>query len=181
MDHRFPSMGVIHGLNALVASAMLIGSAWAYPRLPDRMPVHFDAAGDVTRWVEPSLGGWFLLPVLGIATAGLNYWLAGLLPKRPHLFNFPDKQRFLDLPPNRQAPVIDRMREFLYGLALPLLCLFATLQWMIYRTSLGADPRPYVAATLVAGALMTPLILILWLPRIQREVRRQVREDSGAG
>jgi hypothetical protein len=174
-------MQTTHALNALLLGLLLIGSAWAYPRLPERIPVHFGVSGEADRWEERSVASWYLLPGLALALVGLNYGLARVLPRRPHLFNFPEKKQFLELPPERREPVIDRMQDFLYGLSIPLLLLFGFIQWTIYRTANGDDPQPYVLANLVIAVLMTPLLLVLWLPRIQREVRRQVREHREEG
>ncbi|HUG39436.1 MAG TPA: hypothetical protein VMM12_03070 [Longimicrobiales bacterium] len=52
------------------------------------------------------------------------------------------------------------------------------LQWTRYRTALGAEPAPYVALTLVIGAMLGPIALGVWLPPISREVREQRKWEA---
>lgn len=167
----------IHWINGLLTAVLIVGSALVWPELPDRVPGHFGAGGEVTRWDNPSLLSWFGPAILGLALVGMIYGLARLLPGRPHLFNFPDKDRFLALPAAFRAPVIRRMLDLLYGLATMMLLLFALIQWVRFRTAHGADPEPYVAAILILSVATTPLLLAVWLPRIQREVDRQVERE----
>lgn len=168
----------IHVVNLVLLVALFAGSAWAWPHLPDPIPAHFNAGGEVTRWDERSLLSWYGLPLLALATVILNYAVAALVERRPRLINLPDKKAFLDLPRHRRAAVVELVRKFLYELSAPLLGLFGFLQFTIFQTARGADPTRYVVVTLVTSALLTPLILLLWLPPIQREVRRQTEEHA---
>lgn len=167
----------IHWINGLLIALIVVGSALAWPELPERVPGHFGAGGEVTRWDSPSFLSWFGPAILGLVLAGMLYGLARLLPDRPHLFNFPDKDRFLALPPAFRAPVIRRMLDSLYGLATMMLALFALIQWTRFRTAHGADSAPYVAVVLILSVVTTPILLAVWLPRIQREVDRQVERE----
>lgn len=164
---------LLHRVNGSLLAALLIGSAWAFPRLPERIPAHFDAAGEVTRWAEPSAVTWFLLPLIAVATVALNYGLARLLPRRPQLFNFPGKPQLLALPAERRGPVIARMQECLYALSVPVVALFGYLQWTSYRAAHGADSGELVLGVHLLGFVAVPLVLVLWLPRVQRELDRQ--------
>lgn len=164
-------------INGLLTTVLLVGSALVWPDLPERVPGHFAAGGEVTRWDSPSILSWFGPVLIGLTVAGLMYGLARLLPRRPDLFNFPDKDRFLALSPSFQAPVIERMRDMLSGLASLMLTLFAAVQWTRFRTAHGADSEPYVAVVLLLSLAATPIVLAVWLPRIQREVDRQVKRE----
>lgn len=71
------------GLIAL--SAMLFVSAYHYRDLPEQIPTHFNASGQVDAWGQRE--SIWLLP--GIAA--IMYLLLTLLNRFPHLFNFPVK------------------------------------------------------------------------------------------
>ena len=171
-------MRLIHWINLLLLAAVVGGSVWAWPHLPERIPAHLGAGGEVTRWTGRTAGSWFLLPLITLATVALNYGIAALLPARPHLMNLPDRKRFLALPPKHQAPVIARMQDFLYGFSAPLILLMGAIQWTMYRAAVGREGTADVLVVLLASFLLTPLVLIVWLPRIQAELRRQVREHA---
>lgn len=168
-------MRLIHLIN-LVLAAVLIGFAvWAWGVLPDQIPVHFSADGEVTRWEAKSFFAWFGPTLIGVATVALNYGLAAWLPDRPHLVNLPDKKRFLALPTQRQAAVIRPMQSMLYGLSAPLLALFWFIQLGIYAEATGGSAQPYIIATLVLAVLMGPVLLIVALPGIQSALDREWR------
>ena len=172
----------MHVLNALLLATLFGASLLAWPDLPARIPGHFSAGGEVTRWEVPSLGRWLLVPLLALGVTAMNYILAALLPRWPGMFNHPDKAAFLALPLARRAPVIARMRALMYGMSLLITALFAVLQWVRYRTAAGAEPDAYIALTLVMGAMIGPIGLGVWLPPVSREVREQARrEREGAG
>lgn len=124
---------------------------------------------------------WMLLPLTALGIMVMNYRLAALLPRRPGLFNHPDKDTFLALPAATQAPVIARMRTLLYGLSALLTAVFGLLQWTRYRTAHGADPELYVALMLLLGVVSAPIALAVWLPPISRKVREQARREAEAG
>lgn len=65
----------------------------------------------------------------------------------------------------------------LYGLASLMVALFGVIQWMRYGPSHGADSEPYTAIVLVLAAATTPIVLGVWLPRIQREIDRQAERE----
>ena len=55
-------------LEAIVVSLAIAAfaiSAYYYPQIPARMPVHWNAAGNPDRWAQKSLAGVFFLPSLG--------------------------------------------------------------------------------------------------------------------
>ena len=173
-------MRLIHWINLLLLAAVVGGSVWAWPHLPQRIPAHMGAGGEVTRWTARTAGSWFLIPLVTIGTVALNYAIAALLPARPHLMNLPDRGRFLALPPERRAPVIARMQDFLYGFSAPLIVLLGAVQWAMYRAAVGTQGAGDVVVVLLASFLLMPLVLVVWLPRIQGELRRQVREHAAA-
>lgn len=171
---------LIHGINLSLLAALLLGSAWALPRLPERIPAQFSPGGEVIRWTEASAGSWFLLPLITLAAIAFNYSLAHLLPRRPQLINFPGKPRLLSLPAGRQAPVIARVQDILYWISTFVIVLFGYIQWTTYRSAHGADSERPVLAILLVSLLFMPLALGFWIPRITRELDRQVEADREA-
>jgi len=76
----------LFSLAALAALALITVNAFYGPhRLPARIPVHFDAAGQPNGWGSPS--ALLLLPAVG---AGL-YLLFTLVSRFPSAFNYPVK------------------------------------------------------------------------------------------
>ena len=73
---------------ALVAAAFLT-SAVAYPRLPERMPVHWGLDGTADRYGS-RLEGAFLLPVVMLAMWGLMRGLPRIDPRRANYAKFAD-------------------------------------------------------------------------------------------
>ncbi|MDQ0270588.1 DUF1648 domain-containing protein [Cytobacillus purgationiresistens] len=73
---------IIGGLSFISAIVFLIIS-WA--QLPEQVPGHYNAAGEVDRW--GSKFELFILPIIGIFM-----WLfLGILEKFPHVHNYPDR------------------------------------------------------------------------------------------
>ncbi|CAA7600382.1 Domain of unknown function DUF1648 [Acididesulfobacillus acetoxydans] len=60
-------------LSALIVILMFALSLWAYPKLPARVPSHWNAAGEVNGYNTPFVGA-FLMPVLTLGI-WLLFWL----------------------------------------------------------------------------------------------------------
>ncbi len=168
-------MRVAPRVSAILLGALWLGSLLAWPHLPARIPTHFGLSGKADSWAETSLLSWFGLPLLALAIVLLNTVLARQLPTRPSLFNIPDKQRFLALPAEYQAPVILRLQDFLHWINAEIVLLFGLIQWAIYRTAVGADTRTYMLVVLILGVAVLP-VLVLWSTAgVQAEITRQFR------
>src|SRR5688572_30642422 len=95
-------------LNAVLLLALFAGSAWAYPRLPERIPVHFGLTGEPDAWAVRSAGSWFMLPAIAAVLVLVMHALSVYGSAHPETWNLPDKRRFLALSPADQAPIIAR-------------------------------------------------------------------------
>jgi hypothetical protein len=97
----------------------------SHPRLPARVPAHFNLAGRPDRWgAKNDLVVLFILPA--VITVVL-YVLMGLVARYKsgsRSLNIPHRQEFLRLPPDRQQPYWDLYREFFAGLAAGMNLLF---------------------------------------------------------
>lgn len=157
------------------ALGLLAAAAWLWPDVPARVPVHFGADGTPDRWVDRSIWSWFGLPLVGLALAagldGLTRW-AVRHPEMPGV-NLPDKAAILALPPERRAPVLDRVAALLYGIGVACLTAFALLFAGVWAEAHGAGGRGWVLAGGLV-AVVGPLAVLVWgLVRVSAEVRRQ--------
>jgi len=158
----------------------LAGYAW--PKLPERIPQHFDLAGHPDRWSERGLGSWFLLPLLATAL-GLLFgwllprWISHLAEHSPHWINVPDRERFLalDAPARRRA--LEPLLALLCVLACEITLLFAWIQYGSLRVATGDWARLPSWIVLVAiAALVATALAVLPIAR-----RALDREHAAAG
>lgn len=105
---------------ALLAAAH--GAIWWravswWPQLPERIPIHFNASGEPDRWVERSIGAWFLAPIIMVALCVfmgvIARWIDRLARDTPALINVPRKELFLRLSPDARAEVVLPTRALL--------------------------------------------------------------------
>ena len=113
---------------ALIAVALLVWITWAAlsgpNRLPDRIPTHFDAAGNANGWGSPA--ALILLPIVAI---GL-YFAMSITALFPGAFHYPVRATRMSLPR-------------LHSITLSMICwlkaelsgFFAILQWAIIRAA----------------------------------------------
>jgi len=167
-------------LNLALLAALLGGSALAYPRLPERIPLHFGLDGTPDRWAETSLASWFMLPLVALTVNVLLYGLAALTTRNVRFVNLPGKERLLALPAERQRAVLRRMREGLESLTAPLTLGFCLIQLGSYRTAVGSGGRFEMVAALLLMVLASPIAAIGLLLRTQTELDRQVRLEREA-
>ena len=144
-----------HAVNAILLVAMWAFALWAYDKLPDPIPIHFDAAGNPNGWAEKSYVSWFMLPASALGMTVLTYASALfviLSRKYPRLVNFPGryKAKFLALPPERREPVLAVAKAFTYWLAVPMNALLAWVEWGMYHAAF--DGR-------MTGSVWTPMIV----------------------
>ena len=69
------------GIASIVAMILYIALNWS--ALPDDVPIHFNAAGEVDRW--DSKWSMLILPIISIAL----YIFMEVIEKRPHTHNYP--------------------------------------------------------------------------------------------
>jgi uncharacterized membrane protein len=161
--------------------AVLVGfSVLTFDTLPAEIPRHLNSAGAITSSVPRTWFSWMLLPIVALATQWLLFGLAHHLPKDPSLFNFPEKEKFLKLPPAYRGDVIPRMQSALdvAGVFMMLMILF--VQWLMWRTALGQETPSTMTYILVPTVLLVPLMLIL-TSRVNSAVEDAERKWKAAG
>ncbi len=53
-------------LPLLLIAAMLVAGTVAYPHLPARIPMHWNAAGQIDGWADKSFGSVFFAPLMSL-------------------------------------------------------------------------------------------------------------------
>lgn len=167
-------MRIVRQLNLLLLSLFFIGSAIAWPYLPERIPAHFGAGGEVNRWSDTTFLSWFSLPIITVLLILFVHGAVDFAARRPKWLNVPDKDDFLRLPPERRHIVIQTLKESLEPTLLILTLTFCVIQYAIYRSALGADSKPYMAVVLALAMLTTPIAVITIPRRVSEEIERQV-------
>lgn len=169
-------------LNALLLLAMIAGSAWAYPRLPARIPVHFDLSGRADAWEARSPGSWFFLPLVTAAVAAMLYGVSRYAESHPETWNLPDKRRFLALDAAARAPIAARMQAFIAQVGVVVTALLATLQAGIYQAVTGSARGLdlWVLAAIGVALLVLAVAGIATMTAVQRMIRDAERRAAAA-
>ena len=150
----------------------------AYPRLPERIPMHFDIAGRPDRWSGRE--GLIVLVVIPIVMTGVVYLLIRLVPRfgaNPRYLNIPRKAEFLRLPPEKRVVYWALYKEFFAGLTAALNLLFyliirATIEIATGELSL----LPFRAV--LPGLVFMALIMIVYVRRLFVLPGRLIRGDE---
>lgn len=154
-------MPVLRMLPWALWGALALFSVATYANLPEMIPRHFDAAGNPTAMMPRSPWSWAMIPLIALVTQAGIAWTSSVLPKKPHLFNFSDKERFLRIPSAYRGPVIARMREMLDVTGAFTVLVFATVQVMVWRSALGHPPGGISLGLIIGTVLFTPFVFIL--------------------
>lgn len=164
-------------LNAILVLTLFAGSAWAYPRLPERIPVHFGISGQPDAWAGRSVASWFLLPAVTAALALMMHAVSTSGASSPHLWNLPDKRLFLRLPRAEQAPVIARMQRVIAMISIVLTALLSAIHAGIYHASTGGSET--LPAWALGWIIASLLVIGIAAYRLNGEVGQMVREAYG--
>lgn len=159
--------------------AMLGFVVATYAGLPGEIPVDLDGGGDPTRVEATTPMAWFTLSGITLLTFGTLQVVSMLLPKRPHLFNFPDKDRFLALPAEYRAPVIVEMQIVLEVCTIGTLVTLWLVQLLMWRKAMGVDAGLLEVAP-VFGFLIAPVVLAM-LTRVSSATEREERRWKASG
>jgi uncharacterized membrane protein len=150
--------------------------------LPDRYPVHFDLAGEPTRWEERGIGMWVLLVAIGSFSFGQMHLLQRVLLTDPdsRLLNVPYKEAFFRLPRERRIPVFRRMNRMLGLLNTSLLVTFTALLLVTWWSAHQPGGWP---ARVSLWSLWLALAFALVFPLTEawgasRMIRRKLEEEG---
>lgn len=124
--------------------------------LPERLPMHFDMAGQPNRWGPR--GELFVLPTISFV----------LLVSMAALSRFPHIYNYLVVITEQNAPRQYRLAvRLIQSLNILLQALFAVIVWIVIRASQGLlHPGVWLVPVLVAG---TFVLLIVYLAKASSE------------
>ena len=97
-------------ISTLCVIAMWIVAGNLYPKLPAKIPLHFNLSGVPDSYGPPNFSNWFLLPViatlLSVFLLGISALIPFLLRFAPEIVNIPRKRELLALPADAQRRAI---------------------------------------------------------------------------
>ncbi len=172
-----PFMNVV----AMLAGVLGLAAMWAtalalWPRLPERIPVHFDLAGRPDRWARTSFLGWFGLPLtfsgMGMLFALVGAFVRRAVVRRPQLLNVPYKAAFVNLPVEARLRAVRPLGALLWGM--PGLFALISVRLQTYAYAIARDGEAADASGLVftlaaiAATLVWTGCCILWTARAIR-------------
>ncbi|HEY7767761.1 DUF1648 domain-containing protein [Longimicrobium sp.] len=155
-------------------AALYTGSAAAYPRLPERIPIHFDFAGNPDAWAGTTLLSWFMLPLFATGIAGFLFVIGRGSEYRPELWSVPEKARFVALSVEARAPIMARLRTFLALMAVMTTALMGVMQVELFLVATGQIRS---SRWLIPGAVAVMLTVIgVAAVRVNGRVAVEIRE-----
>ena len=162
--------------------ALVAMAAWAWPGLPERIPLHFGADGLPDRWGERSVWGWFLLPALGVAMAALMDGIGRWSVRHPEkqTINLPQSGDLMALPLEYRIPVLKRAAAVLAGVGVAMLAAFCLFQIGSYAASHGEPSQGWTLAGLGVCMLGSIVGLAGGMVAISSELDRQKRAARDA-
>lgn len=169
----------------MIVLLLAVAAVWwlaitAWPVLPDRVPMHFDAVGRPDGWVARSAVAWFSLPALATAMgvgAGwlLPRWMIAMARANSRWLNVPRKAQFTALPAAARERVVQAPATWLVAMVVAIEGLFA---WILFGSAEVAAgrwpvlPTAPLYATLAAVLLCVVAMVIAGGRAVQREVAR---------
>ncbi|MFM7052545.1 MAG: DUF1648 domain-containing protein [Planctomycetota bacterium] len=163
--------------------AVWVRASMLYPELPERIPVHFNGAGEPDRWVARSAAAWFGLCViplaLGAFVGGIAWWLPSLVRSAPALVNVPRKDAFLRLSPSGRLCVVRPVRLHLLWTIAAVETLFIVIQEGTARVAAGSwSSLPVWPVFAIVGAIVAP---IPWVyVAVGRKIESEARSEAVA-
>jgi hypothetical protein len=157
--------------------------AW-YPDLPDRLPMHFDAAGEPDRFAPKSVGAWFLLPGIALGMlvflGAVSWGIGALVRSSPGLCNVPRKDVFLRLSPEGRLAVAGPVRRFLLATLVIFQGMFV---WMVEGSARVAVGDCATLASWPVLVCVGAVLGLLWpfYRSTGKAIERQARREGVVG
>lgn len=166
----------------IVVNFAIAAAAW--PTLPERIPIHFDAAGNADGWAARSVWTWFALPALGaVIGVGVGMVLPALTMRMARVnspwLNVPDKKAFSALSTAARERVIASSMAWLVAIAIAAQAVLGFVAFGSAKVAVGAWSRlsPWPAWCLIGSILVCAVGLVI---ASHRAVRRETTADPGA-
>lgn len=137
-----------------------ISAVLAYEALPAQVPLHIGFDGTPGNFVPRSPWAWFGLTFIALAVLILLEVLARVIRRRPHLFNFPEKARFLALPESFREPVIEEMVGVLDAASFVTQGVFLLVLLQLWLAAIGERSTIGIVALPVFTIVLVPALLL---------------------
>ncbi len=161
--------------------AALVGfSAATYKSLPAAIPRHLDFSGAVTSTVPRTWLAWMLIPIIALATQALLLWLTLYIAKVPELFNFPEAEKFLKLPPAYRGDVIPRMQQTLDAVGVFTMVVMGAVQVLMFFAAKGYA-LPHASIFLMVSTIVLVPGLMLMTSRVNSAVEVAEKKWRASG
>lgn len=179
-------MNLVHAptfrLNSILFAGIALLSVVLWIGMPERYPVHFDLAGNPTRWEERGIGMWVLVTALfTISFLQMHLFQRYLItdPDSP-LLNVPYKELFRQLPTERKVRVIRRTNRFLGLMNTGVLAIWGLL---LISMRVGAEAPGSPVALLTHYAVLAVVVLLLAVPifeivALRRMIRAKLKDEG---
>lgn len=162
----------VRRLNGTLVLLFGLVSAAVWSHLPEQIPVHFGFRGQPDAWARASFLSWFGLPITAAGMALFLWWAGRLANRPPALWNMPEKQEFLRLPPEARQRIETAAETYLAWVSVCTTVLLIAIQVGIYMTATGytAGLSSYIALVLFAGIAVILAGALLLNRRLKREI-----------
>lgn len=162
----------------VVIIGLVAFTAATYAGLPMEIPTKITSRGVVTHTEAKTFVHWFMPVGIALLTQAFLTGLTVMLRGKPHLFNFPEKERFLALPSEYRPPVIERMQFAMDIIGVLTMLVMFYVQFMLWRTALGNPHTVGFGAMIALTVLFTPTAFLL-VGRVSAEVDVQEKRWRG--
>jgi uncharacterized membrane protein len=155
----------------------------AWPSLPERIPIHFDAGGRPDGWVPKSFGWWFAMPALATGIGALlgivlPRWMVAMARANSRWLNVPRKQQFMALPADARERAIRAPMPWLLVLACGVQALIG---WIVHGSARVAAGEwatlPPVPSFVLIGSVLAGAVGLAFAGT--RAVRREIERAAG--
>lgn len=144
---------VLTGISGAIWLTTAVAVAFSWPGLPDKIPMHFDFAGNPNRW-GPRLELLIPLAISALLFVGLS-----ILARYPHIYNYTVEITAENAPQQYRLAV-----RMIRTISLLIQAIFGGVIWVILRAAKGLPPpHPWLVPLLVAMIFAS---LIVYLMRV---------------
>lgn len=162
--------------NLVLLAGWIVACVAVYPRLPDRIPLHFGFTGGADAWTRTSMGVWLLLPAISTAVVLFGYALSGAAARTPEMWNLRQEEvkRVRTLPGHVQEELGRAGQRATARVLILTTVALVGVQLGVYATAVGQRERmPWYAQAITLGSIAAVLLLSL---HERSRVRRQIRD-----
>jgi uncharacterized membrane protein len=125
-----------------------------YPSLPERLPIHFDLLGNVTRYTKKSIYTVGMLPIIQVGVIFLSMIVNTIIKKAKQELNAANPEK------SKRQNILFRRHWSLFTISSTIM--IALLFFVIQLTIITPIPKAVLATTIII-ILIFQLIWIIWL------------------